>query len=411
MSLSPLSARELLLLLDSNDSVPGFEASDVETVRRALASPSEVPPADLLKLPAPLALALLEAAVQKRRSDLAEAFVDAPDKAVAKGAKKSLYQLRSLGVAVVSPKPPAVPTQAPSAHAAAPVEEEAPPSLLSAVTGTGERALIVARPARGSLELFQMVLSDEFGIVHLVRSEVSRGNYRRQLKEIRAGRAAPAMEVPLAEAKRLLAIASGLNLSSKTPYPDGLDAAMRRLAIQPDAEGALAPLPPAAPEDDALAATGMKLHAEPEMGPWLPPEPLIRELGEKLDKVVHSPLELSAAQKQQQWLDVFRNTAAEFFSSPDNRRLYARRLWAMAEFFETMGRPEPASLARASAKKLFHGPTGDPTPFGSFLFEKVLHFMLQAKAAEKGMDPDAVPMPEPAPAATERKSPGGLILP
>src|SRR5690349_9145089 len=127
---------------------------------------------------------------------------------------------------------PARPAAAAPAPTSAP-EEEAPPALLSAVTGNGERAMILARPIRGGLETAHLVLNDEKGVVHLALREASRGLYRKQLKEVRQGRTPPAIELPLEEAKDRLAAAVHLNERSGTPRPDGLTELLRHLDVAP----------------------------------------------------------------------------------------------------------------------------------------------------------------------------------
>jgi hypothetical protein len=78
----------------------------------------------------------------------------------------------------------------------------------------------------------------------------------------------------------------------------------------------------------------------------------------------------------------------------------------MAELFARSDREEYASIARAEARRLFHGAPGLFSPFAVTLFEKVL--ALGAQQAEAAPAQQQQPAPEP---AAERRSPGGLILP
>jgi hypothetical protein len=386
-------------LLEQGSAVPGFVAEDVARAR-ALASDLEASaPSELESLPEELALAVLESAVRSRDPRLPEALASSSRKALAKAGKKALYRLRSLGVAVPEKKVDPPPAASPAAAA------EELPSLLSAVSGSGEQALVVPRPRRGGgLEVAQFVISDEKGIVHLAENEVSRGGYRKQLREIRGGRTAPAIEISSEEARRILSAAAAQNVETKTDYPPGTDQALRHLGAAPHREELQLPAPEAG--DERLATEGARLHQQPEMQPWLPPESQIRLLVAKSEEIIHSPLQLTEAQKSEQLVHQFRSAARAFFT-PEVEKLYARRLWRMAEFFEHTGRPQPASVARAEAKRLFHRAVEPFSRFAEFLFEKVLLLSQRAQAGKPLPQPGG-PGPQP---PAEHRSPGGLILP
>jgi hypothetical protein len=393
--------RSLLdLLLGDVPAPAGFDADEF-TRARALAQSIESAVAwDVESLPEPLALAVLEASVRARDPKLADELSSSARKAVAKAAKKSLYQLRSLGVSL--PERAEVPS---APLPAAPAEEL--PSLLSSVSGAGEQGLIVPRTLRGGgLELLQIIVSDEKGISQLVAYEVGRSAYRKQLREIKAGRAAPAVEIERDEARQILSGAAALNLASGSPYPDGADEALRHLAVTPHAESVAIPAPEAG--DERLANQSGQLHSEPEVQPWLPPEPEIRLLAEKMEQVTHSPLELTEAQRSEQVINLFRSAARDFFT-PTMRKMYAGRLWRMASFFERTGRQRQAEIARAEAGRLFHG-SGEPfSRFAELLFEKVL-WLSQRDRPGQGPQVGAPPVKE-TENPGERRSPGGLILP
>ncbi|HXN41893.1 MAG TPA: hypothetical protein VN918_08910 [Myxococcaceae bacterium] len=396
-----LETRSLLDSLLADGPAPTSVAREEFERARALARsiPNANPP-DVESLPEPLAVAVLDASVRARDPRLAEALSSSARKPVAKAAKKSLYQLRSLGLAVPErSEPPAAPA------IAAPVEEL--PSLLSSVSGEGEQALLIPRTLRGGgVELLQIIISDEKGVTEVIASDVGRSAYRKQLREIKAGRAAPAVEIPREQAKRIFSAAAALNVASGNPYPTGTDDALRHLSVAPQSEESAIPPPEA--EDERLAIQGSQLHTEPEIQPWLPPEPQIRLLAAKMDQVTHSPLELSEAQRSQQILNLFHAAAREFFT-PAMLKLYAGRLWRMASFFEGTKRDRQAQIARAEARRMFHGVVEPFSRFGEFLFEKVLWLSQRGRTGE-APESAAEPPPEPA-APTEHRSPGGLILP
>lgn len=388
-------------LLSQPAAATEWPAQDVERASALARAPESASPGDVESLPLPLAEAILEAAVQRRAVPLADALSRSASKPLAKAAKKALYRLKSAGEAV--PEPPA-----PKAAAAAekPEPESTPdfPALLSSVSGMGERGLIFFRPMRGGLEGYQLLLQDEQGVVHLAKDQTTRNAIRRQLREIRAGRTAPVLEVGRERVAEELAVAVGLNQRSKTPFPAGLDELLAYLGVTPKED--VPPLPLPEEGDAALTMEGHTLHREPEIQAWLPPEKELRLLTERMQQAVHSALELTEQQKGERILELFRKSAEDFFTPPV-KKLYARRLWAMAEMFEKTGREQPAKVARAEARRLFHDAPGLASRFGEALFEKVLRLAALTQSGQKLPEPtDEQPKPPPEP-----RSPGGIILP
>jgi hypothetical protein len=262
------------------------------------------------------------------------------------------------------------------------------------------------------LEVSQIVFTDELGIVQYSRTEMSRSAYRKSLRELDQPSAPSALRVSRDEARAVLSEAWAQNERSQSPLPPGADDFLRRIDLAP-AKAELE-LPAPEPDDERMSARGHLLHSEPEIQPWLPNEEQLRVLAAKADAVTHSLLQMSEAQRSEQIVHQFRSAAREFFT-PERSRLYARRLWRMADFFGRLGRMEPAAIARAEARRLFHGHREPFSRFAEFLFEKVL-LLTQHQRPDQGSDTlrqqdtaDANPeMPAP---TGERKSPGGLILP
>src|SRR5262249_13288364 len=127
--------------------------------------------ADVEQLPETLALALLEGTLRARDPRLAEALTGSQQRGLAKAAKRVLYQLRSLGVAVVEKKPESGPAPSQSSPA------ETLPALLSPVSSSGEQALMIPRPHRGGgFHLIEVLLPDQRGIDKLGEFEASRSS-------------------------------------------------------------------------------------------------------------------------------------------------------------------------------------------------------------------------------------------
>ncbi len=388
-----MTQRPLAQLLRGEASAP--EGQDAEAWRRARAVLLEEAPPDAAQtLPETLLLALLEALVEERRTGAVEALAASPNKHTAKAARRAQYRLRSAGVQTRSPVA--------NRPAAAP-EPEAPaelPSLVSLPDGAGERVLMVARGVKGGLALHEVVFSDDLGLLAHHALEGSRSAWRRSLRDARAE---PLQEIALNEARGLLAEALRCNLATRSPLPKGAEEMLRRLEVVP----ATAPPPPLpVPEegDATLALEGERLHEEPELRGWLPPEDELKLFAARVQEVRTSPLALSEQQRAEQLLERTHAMALAFFT-PERARLYARRLWLTAELFEKTRRGHAAQLARAEARRLFHQAPGVFSRFAEALYGKLLRHVPGVSGARPN-EGDTAPS-----APTERRSKGGLILP
>lgn len=334
-------------------------------------------PSQLEKLPLPEAEAALAALVQARRVETLAALVGSSAKPLAKAAKKALYQLRSQGVVVPEAAKPQVTEATPAAPA--PAKDDEFPALLSAILGTGERAAFFVRPRRGGgLDMFQVVMHDEQGIVQFGRGETNRNAWRSHLKQV--GGEVKAQKVAFDAMRVILGQHWPLNAVSKTPLPEGAESSLRQLGVEPI--GTLPPLPSPSQDDVKLAGGAKALHDEPEIAVWFPGEAQLAILGGRFDEVTASPLALTDEQKKAQFEAKALQTAQEALAEP-SRHAWARRLWAMADYFEAFGRTAPAALARAEAKVLFHHGSG--SAFLDALYLKVIELT-------KSM-PNALPKP------------------
>jgi hypothetical protein len=399
---NPHEPRPLLDALRSGAPLPDFAPEAVEQARALAKDAAAAPAAAVEALPTPLAEAILEGAVLAGNVTLPEALSRSSTKPLAKAAKKALYRLRSKGVAVPEAAPPPAP-EPPRAP-----EPEAWSCLVTGVTTEGKRGLIMGRPLRGGgIETAQVVFSDELGVLELTLTEATRSSYRRRIKE--ATEPGYAVELPREEAAALLAEAVALNLRSRTPFPPDLEPTLRHHGVQPAT--AEPTVPPPEPEDVKGVLEGHTLHETIEIAAWLPPDAEVRKVLQKVEEIAASPLALSGAQRQEQVVQSVRSMARAFFNL-EKRKLYGLRLWRMASYFERSGRQQAAQVARAEARRLFHGPEEPFSRFAEFLFEKLLRLgELQAPASGPTAGASASAPASPAPASTERRSPGGLILP
>jgi hypothetical protein len=328
---------------------------------------------------------------------------------VAKAARRALYRLRSAGVAVTErtrlPEPPAPSPGPPGA--------ESLDGFASLPDGTGQRGLLLARPMRGGVEVVEALVSDELGLLSLSRAEMGRSAWRKLARSPEMERLLP---LPFAEGRALVAEAVRCNLATRTPFPPDSDLALRHLGIEAAMEE-LPPLPAPEEGDGALAVESGALHQEPELAAWLPPEAELKRLALRVDEVRTSPLALSPEQQAEALRERVRSQAEEFFDEA-RRRLYARRLWAVAPALARRGAEHAAQVARATARRMFHGAPGLLPPFAEHVFGKILAMMARAPGA-RGPSPAGGTLREggsgsgptrDAPPG-ERRSPGGLILP
>ena len=401
-----MNVDELAEALRAGQSTPeSVLGEDWELARRLRDGEAVAPDA----LPPELALAVLEAAVGLRRPGPAEVLSASPDREVAKVARRALYRLRSAGVAMTDrARPPEAPAPTPPGSGT-----ESLPGFASLPDGSGQRALLLARPVRGGVEVVEALVSDELGLLSLSRAEMARGAWRKLARR-------PEMErlLPLSfdEGRTLLAEAARANLATRTPFPPDSDVALRHLGLEAATED-LPPLPPPEDGDAALAVESGALHREPEFAAWLPPESELKRLALRVDEVRTSPLALSPEQQAEALRERVRGQAEEFFD-PVRRRLYARRLWTVAPALERRGAEHAARAARAAARRMFRGAPGLFPPFAEQLFGKVLALMARSPAARGaapagpgGADQGTGPSSSPEAPPGERRSPGGLILP
>ncbi|NRD68718.1 hypothetical protein HRD49_44085, partial [Corallococcus exiguus] len=221
MSPASTEPRPLLDALRAGTPLPAFPEADVAQARKLADDVGSATPAAVEALPEALAGAVLEAAVLAGQVALPEALSASSVKPLAKAAKKALYRLRSRGVT-----PAEAPREAPMAPA-----PETLPTLVTVVSSAGQYGLLLTRVVRGGVELLQVIASDEQGVLELNRTEQSRGDIRRILKHgLKNGFG---MEVSRDEGARLLAEAAALNLSTRTPFPPDLEAALRHHGVQP----------------------------------------------------------------------------------------------------------------------------------------------------------------------------------
>jgi hypothetical protein len=316
----------------------------------------------ILELSATDAAVALATLVKNHNIEALQQLAASGSKAHAKSAKKALYQLKSKGIAISEPVQEAAPSLAPEA-----TEFEA---VLSAILGTGERAIFFAIPARGGgIEVFQGVLSDEHGITTLEAVTTNRGVYRSRMRELEREKDLKVLKVPLSRMRLELQRALWLNESTHTRLPDGGPECLRRIGVfEPLGPGKF---PALQPTDEAVSAQAKSLHDEKEIGQWLPSQEHLQQLAAIAELVSVGPLKIPPAERRERLTNACAKLSEGTFTLK-TRQLYASRLYGMAELFDASDRGAQAHLARATARHLFHSET--TSVFARELFVKIVDF-------------------------------------
>lgn len=312
-------------------------------------------------LPEAKAQEVLEAWVKAKKPELPQALAQSSSKAHVKLARKALYRLQSSGVEIVSEAPQGAPIDL------TPPKNEFE-GVLSMQLGTGERAFLCVVPIRsGGLEVFNGIVSDEFGLAQLGADRSNRNLYRKKLDQLKNDPSSHVMLVPIERIKLELGRAMTLNERSKTPLTADIEQSLSRLGVTP--EDPDFPIPPPEPSDVDDRESGAAIHQLFELEQWLPSEKDLRALTAQVDAIRTGPLPLSDEQKEEKIHKLARELAAEVFTAPQ-RLLYARRLWYTAEVIDFFKRPADAAKVRAEARRLAHETVA--SRFAERLFEKAL---------------------------------------
>ena len=378
-------ARELLGLLQQERTAQSAglaaegAAAEPEVARR------------ISSLPEPLALALVRAAGDAQRQDALVELAAAPQKALAKEAKRELQRLKQRGVQVQEIRPRGDPVLKP------PPEAEAPACYASSIDAYGERAVWWSRATRGGVEVVQAVVSDVKGILAIDALALSRRNFRDFAKRLpRQGGVVTSIEVPKDHARWLIAQAAEEGSRNGFAPPPAYADALRILGPAPQDP----PPPPAASiefgPDGELPhrLAGAALFADPLLRTWIPEDEALRSFALKVDEIAVSRLFIDDDQRRAAF-DRAADEAAEAYFTPQRRVRYARRLLETAHVLASENRLDAARAALAVSRDLATE-QGAKDAFCKALFTHALEGRYRKDAAQ----PPAAP-----------PTPGGLITP
>jgi hypothetical protein len=342
-------------------------------------------------LPEPLALALVRAAGDAQRQDALVELAGAPQKALAKEAKRELQRLKQRGVQVQEIRPRGETVLKP------PPEAEAPACYASSIDAYGERAVWWSHATRGGVEVVQAVVSDVKGILAIDALALSRRNFRDFAKRLpRQGGVVTSVEVSKDHARWLIAQAAEEGSRNGFAPPPAYADALRILGPAPQEP----PPPPAASiefgPDGELPhrLAGAALFADPLLQTWIPDDEALRSFALKVDEIAVSRLFIDDEQRRAAF-ERAGDEASEAYFTPQRRTRYARRLLETAHVLACEDRLDAARTALAASRDLA-GEEGAKNPFCKALFTHALEGRYRKDAAQP-------PTPPP--------SPGGLITP
>ncbi len=246
------------------------------------------------------------------REEGARAVAAIPDASLPKTARKVLrklqHRLRSRGHAL-----PATPT--PERVATLPrVEDDISGAFVSPLDPSGGRAVVVVEPnPQGGARIFELVCDESRGVLHCEVYSANRGQARRFLRDATARTDRAGVAVSRDAACAIVARAARAQAPDRS-LPRAYEEWRSRLA---PAEGALSPGEDVAealgsePEGSITLVTEML--REGRVGPWPPPEALLRQAVAKLDEAATSPIIVSGASQGDRIRGIVAETADAAF--------------------------------------------------------------------------------------------------
>jgi hypothetical protein len=342
-----------------------------------------------LEAPLPVADAALAAlatlADPAAAASVAELAEQAPDKARRKAARRALFRLRSLGVALPVLQRRASPTTS--------AQPRAIPyrALASHIDGLGSRLLwIFADRPLGGAYWFTALLNDLAGLKDFGVRDTTRKRLAAEEAAARGRAGFTWVELPVSYAQWLLQEAVALNAASGFPLPTEYHA--WREVVGTPAEPIERPLiyehvsrfeVKMRPE---LLEEAPRLFAEPEVEGWLFGYRDVQKYATELRRAREARLVLTPESEEQRHERVLTQAIRDLVT-PTVRRALQRRLEETAYLFWATDRREQAKRAVAAAVELADR---DPLllprhPFVRALVERSIELAIQAERA--GIDP------------------------
>ncbi len=308
-------------------------------------------------------------------------FEMTPDKKVRKIIKRSLYRLKSKGIAV---EEISWDKEGPVLR---PLQADSKEGFASGIDFLGHRllSLVIPHPGRG-LTVMHGIVSDREGIVDFSLEEMTRKGFRSFFEEIQEKNPFPIVEIEPSYVAFLFVQAYPLNLKNVgKPPQDYLRAKSEIERIKKDYARPLIYTHLQADEiagDDRILNKGGDLLKADIFSSWRIEEEQIQPYADEVWEAEESKIVLNPAQKEVRFQAIYQKALTELIAG-ERRFLYQRRLEEMAYVLLKSGREEEAKISLSVAMDL-EKPLNPIQP-NPFLFQLVIKsiFSLLAEAYEK----------------------------
>jgi hypothetical protein len=302
------------------------------------------------------------------------------DKKVRKIIKRSLYRLRSKGIAVeeiLSDKEKPV---------LRPLQAERKEGFASGIDSLGQRLLwlILPHPGRG-LTVLHGIVSDQDGIVDFSRDETTRKGFRSFFEEVQEKNPFPFVDMEPSYVAFLFTQLYQLNLKKGSSSQDYLRA---KSEIEDAKKDYVKPLIYSHLQADDIAGNDRMLKKGADLlkadvySSWRIEEEQIRPYADDVWEAEESKIVLNQAQKEARFQTIYLKALTDLFTE-EKKSLYRRRLEEMAYVLLKLGKDEEAKISLSVALDL-ENPLNPIQP-NPFLFQLVIKsiFALLAEAYEK----------------------------
>ena len=314
------------------------------------------------------------------------------DKKVRREIKRSLYRLKTKGIAL---------EERPSDRGTSilrPLQAEHPQGFGGGIDPVGHRFLVlgIPHPGRG-VRLIQGVVSDTEGWISGSGGETGRKGFKTFMEGIRENTPFPLVDIEAPYVAFLFSRAYELCLrKGKTPPQDTLTLKTEIDGVKQEYEKALIysclDAEEITAEDRWLRRAGDLLKVDVLSG-WTLEEHQIQPYADRIREAGESKIVLSAVQKEVRVQEIYRTAVSELFSG-EQRALYQRRLEEMAYYLLKLGKEEEAKISLAAAIDL-EKPlnTLEPNPFLFQLVTRSILTLLAEAYEEKKKEPSFIVRP------------------
>jgi len=303
------------------------------------------------------------------------------DKKIRKVIKRSLYRLKSKGIAVDEILPD---KEKPILRS---LQAESKEGFASGIDSLGQRLLWIILPHRGrGLTVIHGIVSDQEGIVDLSRDEMTRKGFRSFFEEVQEKNPFPFVDMEPSYVAFLFTQAYQLNLAKKGgPPQDYLRAKSEIEGMKKDYARPLIYSHLQADDiagDDRMLKKGADLLKTEAYSSWRIEEEQIRPYADEVWQAEESKIVLNQAQKEARFQTIYLKALTELFPE-EKKSLYRRRLEETAYVLLKLGKDEEAKISLSVATDL--GKPLNPIQPNPFLFQLVIKsiFGLLAEAYEK----------------------------